>query len=150
MSGVNKVFLVGRLGADPEVKTTSGGQQVATFSIATSESWTGRDGNRQEKTEWHRVVVWEKLAELAGKFLQKGSQVCIEGKIQTRSWDDQQSGQKRYSTEIVGQQMTFLGEPNRGGETRSEPRAEPRSEPAQGSSGKTGTEPGYFDGHVPF
>lgn len=108
MSGINKVILVGRLGADPEVKTVSGGNTVARLSLATSENWTDREGQRQERTEWHRVVVWGKLAELCGKYLNKGRQVYVEGRLQTRSWEDQQ-GQKRYTTEIVAQTVQFLG-----------------------------------------
>ena len=105
---VNKVILIGNLGADPEVRTTPSGATVATLSIATSENFTDREGNRQERTEWHRVVLWNKLAELAQRFLAKGRKVYIEGRIKTRSWDDQQTGQKRYSTEIVAREMTFL------------------------------------------
>jgi single-strand DNA-binding protein len=105
---VNKVIIIGNLGQDPEIRTTANGQMVATLSIATSESFNGRDGNRQERTEWHRVVVWAKLAELAQRYLSKGRKVFIEGRIQTRSWDDTQSGQKRYSTEIVARDMVFL------------------------------------------
>ena len=107
MSGVNKVIVLGRLGADPEVKTIAGGQTVARLSVATSESWNDREGKKQERTEWHRVVVWAKLAELCGKYLSKGRQVYIEGRLQTRSWEDQQ-GQKRYSTEIVANAVQFL------------------------------------------
>lgn len=108
MSGVNKVILVGRLGADPEIKTISSGNTVARLSLATSESWKDRDGNRQERTEWHRVVVWGKQAELCGKYLSKGRQVYIEGRLQTRSWEDQ-NGQKRYTTETVANAVQFLG-----------------------------------------
>lgn len=108
MSGVNKVILIGRLGTDPEVKTVSGGNTVARLSVATSENWTDRDGQRQERTEWHRVVVWGKLAELCGKYLAKGRQVYLEGRLQTRSWEDQQ-GQKKYTTEIVASTVQFLG-----------------------------------------
>ncbi len=108
MSGINKVILIGRLGADPEVKTVSGGQTVARLSVATSENWTDREGKKQERTEWHRIVVWGKLAELCGKYLSKGRQVYVEGRLQTRSWEDQQ-GQKRYSTETVANTVQFLG-----------------------------------------
>lgn len=111
MSGVNKVILVGRLGNDPEVKSISQGQTVARLSIATSESWTNKDGQKQERTEWHRVTVWGKLAEICGKHLSKGRQVYVEGKLQTRSWEDQQ-GQKKYSTEIVASTVQFLGAAN--------------------------------------
>ncbi|MGE0762060.1 MAG: single-stranded DNA-binding protein [Bdellovibrionales bacterium] len=108
MAGINKVILVGRLGTDPEVKTVSGGNTVARLSLATSETWNDKNGQKQERTEWHRVVVWGKLAELCGRYLSKGRQVYIEGRIQTRQWEDQQ-GQKRYTTEVVAQTVQFLG-----------------------------------------
>jgi single-strand DNA-binding protein len=104
---VNKVILVGRLGTDPEVKAVGPGTNVARFSVATTESWV-KEGQKQEKTEWHRVVVWGKLADLCGKYLSKGRQVYLEGKLQTRSWEDQ-SGQKKYSTEVVASTVQFLG-----------------------------------------
>jgi len=105
---VNKVILIGNLGADPDVRTTPSGQMVATISVATSETFNNREGQRQERTEWHRVQLWGKLAELAQRYLTKGRKVYIEGRIQTRSWDDQQTGQKRYSTEVVANQMVFI------------------------------------------
>src|SRR5207247_733859 len=108
MSGVNKVILVGNLGANPEMRFTQGGQAVANLRIATSERWTDRNGQKQETTEWHRVVVFGKQAEIAGQYLAKGRQVCIEGRIQTRQWQDQQ-GQKRYTTEVVAQRVEFIG-----------------------------------------
>lgn len=108
MSGVNKVIIVGRLGADPEVKSVGQGTTVARLNIATSENWMGKDGQKQERTEWHRVVVWGKLAEICGKHLSKGRQVYVEGRLQTRNWEDQQ-GQKRYTTEIVANTVQFLG-----------------------------------------
>jgi single-strand DNA-binding protein len=108
MAGVNKVIIVGRLGTDPEVKTITGGQTVAKLSVATSENWTDKEGQKQERTEWHRIVVWGKLAELCGRYLSKGRQVYLEGRLQTRSWEDQQ-GQKRYTTEIVANTIQFLG-----------------------------------------
>lgn len=108
MSGVNKVILVGRLGADPELKSVGQGQSVARLSLATSENWMGKDGQRQERTEWHRVVVWGRQAENCGKHLSKGRQVYIEGRLQTRSWEDA-NGQKRYTTEIVASTVQFLG-----------------------------------------
>ncbi len=107
MSGVNKVILVGRLGADPEVKAIGSGSTVARLNLATSETWI-KDGQKQERTEWHRITVWGKLAEICGKHLSKGRQVYVEGKLQTRSWEDQQ-GQKRYATEIVASTVQFLG-----------------------------------------
>lgn len=108
MGSLNKVLLIGNLGKDPEVKSMTSGHKVANFSIATSESWKDKEGNRTEKTEWHNIVMWRGLAEIAEKYLRKGSQVMIEGKLQTRSWDDQ-SGQKRYMTEIVADNLVMLG-----------------------------------------
>jgi single-strand DNA-binding protein len=105
---VNKAIIIGNLGNDPDIRTTPQGQKVGTISVATSESYTNREGQRQEKTEWHKIVLWGKLAELAERYLQKGRKVYIEGRIQTRSWDDQQTGQKRYATEIVANNMTFI------------------------------------------
>jgi single-strand DNA-binding protein len=106
--GVNKVILVGNLGADPEVRFTPGGQAVAKFSIATGESWKDKNGQKQERTEWHRIVVWGKLAELCGEYLAKGRQCYVEGRLQTREWTDKE-GKKNYTTEVVAQNVTFLG-----------------------------------------
>jgi single-strand DNA-binding protein len=116
MSGVNKVIVLGRLGSDPEVKNISPTSTVARLSVATSESWNDKDGQKQERTEWHRVVVWGKLAELCGRYLSKGRQVYVEGRLQTRSWEDQQ-GQKRYTTEIVANTVQFLGGPSESRDT---------------------------------
>lgn len=115
MAGLNKVMLIGNLGKDPEVRSTTTGQRVANFSLATSRSWTGQDGQRQEKTEWHSIVVWGKLADICEKYLQKGKQVYIEGRIETRSWQDKE-GQTKYRTEIICEQMTMLGRAGTGGE----------------------------------
>ena len=106
-SGINKVILVGNLGQDPEIKYTAGGAAVTTLSIATSDSWKDKDsGMDQERTEWHRVVLWRRLAEIAGEYLKKGSKVYIEGQLQTRKWE--QEGQTRYTTEIIAKDMQFL------------------------------------------
>jgi len=105
---VNKVILVGRLGRDPETRYTSGGQAVANFTMATDESFKDRSGERQKRTEWHRVVLWGKLAEIAQQYLKKGMLVYIEGRIQTRQWEDKRDGQKRQTTEIVGNVMRML------------------------------------------
>ena len=105
---VNKVILVGNLGKDPELRYTPSGDAVATFTLATSEKFKSRDGQMQEKTEWHNIVAWRQLAEICGKFLHKGKQVYLEGKIQSRSYDDR-DGNKRYITEIVVDQMQMLG-----------------------------------------
>lgn len=102
----NKVTLVGRLGSDPEVKYTQSGTPVATFSLATSETWK-KDGNKQEKTEWHRIVAWERLGEVCGEYLTKGKLILIEGKLQTRSWEDKE-GNKRQVTEVVARDMKML------------------------------------------
>lgn len=110
MSGVNKVILVGRLGADPDLKTVGQGQSVARLSLATSENWTSKDGQKQERTEWHRIVVWGKQAENCSKHLSKGRQIYVEGRLQTRQWEDQQ-GQKRYTTEIIATTVQFLSAP---------------------------------------
>jgi single-strand DNA-binding protein len=107
MSGINKVILVGRLGADPEIRYTQQGTAVTNFNIATSENWTDKQGQKQERTEWHRSVVWGKLAELCSQYLQKGRQVYIEGRLQTRQWDDK-DGNKRYTTEVIAQTVQFL------------------------------------------
>ncbi len=110
MAGVNKVIIVGRLGADPETKQVGNGGTVARLSVATSENWVDKEGQKQERTEWHRIVVWGKLAEICGRHLGKGRQVYVEGRLQTRSWED--NGQKKYSTEIVANTVQFLGAPN--------------------------------------
>jgi single-strand DNA-binding protein len=108
MSSLNKVMLIGRLGADPEVRYTNSGSQVTNFTLATNEYWTGPDGKREERTEWHRIVAFGKLAEICGKYLNKGKQVYLGGRIRTRSWEDRE-GTKRYVTEIVAQEMKMLG-----------------------------------------
>ena len=123
MSGVNKVILVGNLGANPEMRFTQGGQAVANLRIATSERWTDRNGQKQETTEWHRVVVFGKQAEIVGQYLTKGRQVYIEGRIQTRQWQDNQ-GQKRYTTEVVAQRVQMLGGRAPGGERSMDETAE--------------------------
>lgn len=107
MAGVNKVILVGNLGKDPEVRHLEGGVAVASFSIATTEVYKDKTGTRQEQTEWHNIVVWRGLAEVAEKYLKKGMTIYIEGKLRTRSWDDKE-GHKRYSTEVVGDTFTIL------------------------------------------
>ena len=112
--GVNKVILIGNLGGDPEVRYTPSGAAVVNVNLATNESWTDRSGERQERTEWHRLVLWSKLAEIAGQYLRKGSKVFVEGRLQTRSWDDQ-SGQKRYTTEVVVNDLQMLDGRGEGG-----------------------------------
>lgn len=127
--GINKVILIGNLGADPEVRFTPSGQAVANFRIATSESWNDKtSGQKQERTEWHRIVVWGKLAELCGEYLKKGRQCYVEGRLQTREWTDKE-GKKNYTTEVVANTVQFLG--GGGGRSAEGPR----------SSGGTGQEP---------
>jgi single-strand DNA-binding protein len=106
---VNKVILVGNLGRDPEMRALPSGQQVANFSLATSRRYKDRDGNRKDETEWHNIVVYGKQAEIAGQYLTKGKMVFVEGRIQTRSWDDKESGKKQYKTEIICDNFQMLG-----------------------------------------
>lgn len=105
---VNKVILVGRLGRDPEVRSTPSGATVAKFSIATDERYTDKSGERQERTEWHNIVAWARLGEICGQYLKKGKLVYIEGSLRTDSWDDKETGQKKYRTEIVAREMKML------------------------------------------
>ena len=137
MRGVNKVIIIGRLGADPEVKTLSTGQSVTRFNMATTEEWTKQDGTKQEKTEWHRITVWNKLGEVCAKYLFKGSAAYIEGKIRTSSWEDEQ-GQKKYSTEIVANQVQFLS-------SKSDQKQDHTSQPPAPT-----TEPSFTGDTVPF
>lgn len=117
---VNKVILVGNLGRDPEVRTTPNGQPVASFSLATNRKWKDRDGNRQEQTEWHNIVCWGRQAEVAGQYLTKGKQIYVEGRLQTRSWDDRQSGEKKYRTEVICENFQMLGARGEGGDFRAQ------------------------------
>jgi single-strand DNA-binding protein len=131
MKGLNKVMLIGRLGRDPELKYTQGGQSVVKFSLATDEAWTDKSGEKKNRTEWHNIVVWGKLGEICNQYLKKGKLVYVEGRIQTRQWEDQ-SGNKRSTTEIVLNDMSILeprggsGEGGHPGGGYPEPAAEPR------------------------
>ena len=120
---VNKVILLGNLGKDPEVKYTPSGTPVAKVALATNERFKDKDGQWQDRTEWHNIVLWQRLAEIAGEYLKKGSKVYIEGKLQTRSWDDKQTNQKRYMTEVVASDLVLLGGRAEGGETGAYSRA---------------------------
>lgn len=120
---LNKVTLIGNLGKDPELRYTNSGVPVATFSVATNETWKDQEGNVQERTEWHNIVAWQKLAEICGEWLKKGSKVYIEGRLQTRSWDDKNTGQKRYMTEIVANDMIMLDSKGSAGRTAEAPPA---------------------------
>lgn len=105
---LNKVILIGNLGRDPELSYTAGGVAVARFSVATNERWKDQEGNMQERTEWHNIIAWRKLAEICGQYLKKGSKVYLEGKLQTRSWDDKNTGVKRYTTEVIADDLIML------------------------------------------
>jgi single-strand DNA-binding protein len=113
---VNKVILIGNLGKDPELKYTPQGTPVARLTLATNERYKDKGGNWQDRTEWHNVVLWQRLAEIAGEYLKKGGKVYIEGRLQTRSWDDKQTNQKRYMTEVVASDLVLLGGRSEGGE----------------------------------
>lgn len=125
MAGVNKAILIGNLGRDPELRYTQSGQAVASFTLATSESWTDKSGERKERTEWHRISAWGKVGELCAQYLSKGRTVYVEGRIQTRDWEDKE-GNKRQTTEINAQTVQFLGGPRSegGGGSGPAPRGE--------------------------
>ena len=148
--GVNKVILVGNLGNDPEVRYMPNGNAVANLSLATSESWKDPQGQMQERTEWHRLTMYRRLAEIAGEYLKKGSQIYVEGKLQTRKWQDQ-SGQDRYTTEIIVDQMQMLG--GRGGEGGGQNQGNNQN---QGGGQNQGGQPPMaepdfdFDDDIPF
>ena len=134
MAGINKVILIGRLGSDPEVRYTPSGVAVANFSIATSEEWKDKDtGEKKERTEWHRIVAWRRLGEICGEYLSKGKQVYVEGRLQTRDWEDR-DGNKRYTTEIVATDVQFLGarDSSESAKPRSTSSADFQGGPAQG------------------
>jgi single-strand DNA-binding protein len=140
-NSVNKVILVGRLGKDPEVKYTQTGVPVARFTLATDESWKDQSGEKQQRTEWHNIVAWRKLAEICGQYLNKGKLVYVEGRLQTRSWEDKE-GNKRYTTEIQADNLVMLSA--RTEETRQEKSA------AVGAPSNTSFEPEITDDDVPF
>lgn len=138
MKSLNRVTLIGNLGKDPEVRYTPSGVAVGTFSLATNESWQDQDGNTQERVEWHQIVAWKKLAEICHQYLHKGSKIYVEGRIQTRSWDDQQTGTKKYITEIVINNLIMLD-----GKPASQPTPAPAPEPTLPEAGKQ-------EGDLPF
>ncbi len=140
MAGVNKVILVGHLGRDPELRYTQNGQAVANFSLATTESYAKRDGEREDRTEWHRIVAWGRLAEICAEYLSKGRQVYVEGRIQTREWEDRE-GEKRRTTEIVAREMQMLGRRGETSETTEEP---------QSADAKTANIGAPSDDDIPF
>ena len=141
MASVNKVILVGNVGRDPELRYTPGGTPVATFTLATNEAWTSKTGEKQERTEWHRIVVWGKQAEIAGEYIKKGRQIYVEGSLQTRQWDDR-NGQKRTTTEIRAQRFVMLGRP--------EGAARGAAAPPEAADVEPQGEPSYQDEDIPF
>ena len=149
MSSLNKALLIGNLGKDPEIRYTQNGQSVATFTLATSDNWTDQNGNRQERTEWHTVVAWGKLADLSQRFLAKGRQVYIEGRIQSREWTDQ-SGGKRRTTEVIASSIVFLGNrASQGGNYDAPPPYGTPSQPSAASSSPyDGPEQSYPSGNA--
>lgn len=159
---VNKAILVGRLGRDPETRYTSGGQAVANFTLATDETYKDRSGERQKRTEWHRIVLWGKLAEITQQYLKKGMLVYVEGRIQTRQWEDKRDGQKRSTTEIVANTMRMLGSRGEGapaaggggGSSMGAPAAgrghDPDMEGASMPEEPTGGAPEISDEDIPF
>lgn len=122
---LNKVMIIGRLTRDPEVRTTPTGKNVASFSVATGYSWTDQSGQKKEQTEFHNVVAWGKLGDIIAQYCKKGKQIYLEGRLQTRSWDDKTSGQKKYRTEIVADNMIMLGSAGGGSGASSQPSASP-------------------------
>ncbi|MFI4952664.1 MAG: single-stranded DNA-binding protein [Burkholderiales bacterium] len=136
MASVNKVILVGNLGRDPETRYTTGGEAVTNVSIATTDSWKDKSGEKQERTEWHRVAFFGKLAEIAGEYLKKGSQVYVEGRLQTRKWQDKE-GQDKYTTEIIADRMQMLGSRAGAGGGGGEPPPE-RERSSSGAGAKAG------------
>lgn len=151
MASVNKVILIGNLGRDPELKSLPSGQPVANFPIATSEKWKDKStGETKEQTEWHNIIMFGKLAEIAVQYLKKGSSVFIEGRLQTRKWQDK-TGQDRYTTEIIANEMKMLG--SRGDQSGSQPAQQPRSQSNQDARNKATFDaqaPAGFDDDIPW
>jgi len=140
---VNKVILIGHLGKDPEVRYMTNGEAVANVSLATSESWKDKEGQKQEKTEWHHLVFYRRLAEIAGEYLKKGSQIYVEGRIQTRKWQDKETGTDRYTTEIIVNEMKMLG--GKGSDSAPAKTANPA-----GNSQPSKPNPDDFKDDIPF
>lgn len=141
---VNKVLLIGRLGSNPEIRYTPSGAAVANFNVATNESWNDKNGQKQERTEWHRIVVWGKLAQLCGEYLTKGRQVYIEGRLQTRQWQDKE-GQTKYTTEVIANTVQFLG-----GGDRATTQAGASSGKVDDMSQVRMEEPSFTEEDIPF
>jgi len=142
--GVNKVFLLGNVGKDPEIRTTAGGMTVASFSLATADRAKDQQGNWADKTEWHNLVCFQRTAEVVRDYVKKGSQIFVEGKIQTRSWDDKTSGEKKYKTEILVNELSLLGGRGEGGGERSSG-GYSKSNTASYGGGSAAAAPDYAD-----
>jgi single-strand DNA-binding protein len=143
--GVNKVFLLGNVGKDPEIRSTAGGTMVASFSLATADRQKDAQGNWTDKSEWHNLVAFNRTAEIIRDYVKKGTQLYIEGKIQTRSWDDKDSGQKKYRTEILVNEMTLLGKPGGGGSSGESTGAYSKSNTASYDQRTPSSQPDYAD-----
>jgi single-strand DNA-binding protein len=141
---LNKVILIGNLGRDPEVRSTPSGQPVARFTLATNRKWRDKGGQRQEKTEWHNIVVWGKQAEIAGQYLTKGKQIYLEGRIESSSWDDRQTGEKKYKTEIICDNFQMLG--GRGGGSDFEGQGQGQGGHQGGHAAAPSAGPSYDEG----
>jgi len=146
---LNKVMIIGRLGADPELRNTSSGSPVTTMRVAAGRQWRDTSGEMREETEWFSVVAWNKLAEICGQYLTKGARVYIEGRLQTRSWEDQQSGQTRYRTEVIANDMIIL-DSREGRPTHNEDDLPPRDAPRYPSRGEHHAPPDIGDEDIPF
>jgi single-strand DNA-binding protein len=139
--GVNKVFLLGNVGKDPEIRATAGGMTIASFTLATADRQKGQDGQWTDKTEWHNLVAFQRTAEIVRDYVKKGTQIFVEGKIQTRSWDDKESGQKKYRTEILVNELSLLG----GGAGRGSSESSSGSYSRSSSSAPAPSQPDYAD-----
>ena len=152
MASVNKVILVGNLGRDPEVRYSPDGAAICNVSIATTSQWKDKaTGERREETEWHRVVFYNRLAEIAGEYLKKGRSVYVEGRLKTRKWQDKETGADRYSTEIVADQMQMLGgRDDDGGQREAPQRSQPAQRPQQSQQRQTSQAEDQYDDSIPF
>jgi single-strand DNA-binding protein len=151
--GVNKVFLLGNVGKDPEIRSTAGGMTIASFTLATADRQKDAQGNWADKTEWHNLVAFQRTAEIVRDYVKKGTQVFVEGKIQTRSWDDKESGAKRYKTEILVNELSLLGKPGGGGEgggSYSRSSGSSSSASAASSAPADYADQGITDDDIPF
>lgn len=150
MAGINKVIIVGHLGNDPEIRTMPNGEQVANITVATSESWTDKNtGEKKTQTEWHRIVLYRRLAEIAGQYLTKGSQVYIEGRLKTRKWQDSNE-QDRYTTEIQGDNLQMLGGRNQDAVQNQPPKQQDKQQKAQSKPQQSEPPVDAFDDNIPF